>query len=72
MGSPDNITEETLKKMAGKKDLTEFKKQLLIDLERGKPSSAVEKALENAAKAWGQSLEEAKKNTLALLRSQVG
>lgn len=72
MGNPDNITEQVLKRLAEDQDLKEFKKELLTQLKSGKLDPKFEIQMEKAAKAWGQSVEEAKKNTQSLLQSQVG
>jgi hypothetical protein len=72
MGSPDNITEETLKRLAQGKDLNQFKKDLLSQLQANNLDPKLETEFVKAAKAWGQSVEEAKKNTALLLKEQLG
>lgn len=42
------------------------------DDDMGHPQNITEKTFEEAAKAEGQTLEEAKRNTLALLKKQLG
>ncbi|MBI4092032.1 MAG: hypothetical protein HY427_02400 [Candidatus Levybacteria bacterium] len=42
------------------------------DDDMGHPKNITEKTFEEAAKAEGQTVEEAKKNTLALLKKQLG
>ena len=37
----------------------------------GSPDNITEETFEKAAKAWGQSVEEAKRNTLELLKKQI-
>lgn len=71
MGNPNNITEGTLKKLAGEQDLNSFKKHLLDQLSQNQLTPEMEEEFTKAAKAWGQSADEAKKNTHALLKSQL-
>ena len=42
------------------------------DDDMGHPENITEKTFEEAAKAEGQTVEEAKRNTLALLKKQLG
>jgi hypothetical protein len=81
MGSDDNITESTLKHLAGdwgKSDL-ETKKQLfeMLDRDLKEGTNEVDKdhhlkeMFEKASNSWGQSIKEAKKNTHDLLKSQI-
>ena len=77
MGSNDNITESTLRHLSehwGKK-LIETKKELLNLLSTSDPRLESEEHLksmfEKAASSWGQSVEEAKKNTASLLKDQL-
>lgn len=78
MGSVDNITESTLMHLSEHwgKNLTETKKELLNILLTNDPRAETDQHLkdmfEKASKAWGQSIEDAKKNTAALLKTQVG
>lgn len=44
----------------------------MADDDMGDPKNITEKTFEEAAKASGQSIEEAKKQTLELLKKQVG
>lgn len=77
MSNKDNITTETLEHLAehGGKSLGEMEKLLLGWLENN--NSKLEKdphlkeMFDKAAKAWGQSVDEAKKNTLSLLKSEI-
>lgn len=72
MGNPDNITEATLKHLSGHwgKSLPETKAIVLKILEEDKISdSHLAQMFEKAAKAWGQTIEEAKKNTQSLLKN---
>lgn len=77
MGSGDNITESTLGHLAEHwgKDLTQTKKELLSLLLTNSPKLEQDTHLKNmfekASHSWGQSVEEAKKNTASLLKSQV-
>lgn len=73
MGSVDNITNGTLKHLSNHWSMTleETKKALLKMLENDKVGDPhLIEMFEKAAKAWGQSVDEAKKNTVALLKSQ--
>jgi len=73
MGSADNIVESTLAKMAQVegKELAVFKKELLDGLNQGQVNPKMEGEFAKAAKAWGQSVEEAKKNTQDLLKTEI-
>ena len=42
------------------------------DNDMGNPKNITDKTFEEAAKAAGQTVEEAKKNTLAILKKQLG
>jgi hypothetical protein len=57
------------------KTLDETKQILLALLEKNDPKletdTELKEMFETAAKAWGQPIEEAKKNAFALLKSQV-
>lgn len=78
MGSPDNITTETLQHLAEHegKSLPEMEQLLIGWLENNDPKLEndphLKEMFEKAAKAWGQSVEEAKKNTYSLLKEEVG
>lgn len=77
MGNPDNITVETLKHLAEHegKSLEEMEQQFISLLESNdkklEDDPHLKEMFEKAAKAWGQSVDEAKKNTLSLLRNEV-
>ena len=76
MGHPDNITDQTLVKFAQSMNVSVevLKPQLLSYLNNpaGTPPNQVFEAMfTKAAKAWGQPVEEAKKNTQELLNSQL-
>lgn len=74
MGNPQNITDSTFKKMAQAKgiDEKELKQQVHDYLESGKTDNAeFEEMFAVAAKTWGQSVEEAKKETLSLLKTTL-
>lgn len=78
MGSPENITEKTLIHLSEHwgKSLKETKQMLLTLLEtkdkKLEEDEHLKEMFEKAAKAWGQSIDEAKKNTYELLKQQVG
>lgn len=44
----------------------------MTDDDMGHPENIIEKTFEEAAKAEGQTAEEAKRNTLSLLKKQLG
>lgn len=71
MGSPDNITNEKLGLLAKSlnKDVQTLKKDVQTSLEGNSPTP-IEDAFQKAASAWGQSIDDAKKNTLKLLKRQ--
>lgn len=71
MGSADNITDSTFENIAKEKksSVQNLKQNVRASLEKGEPTY-MEAAFQKAASAWGQSVEEAKKNTLKLLRRQ--
>lgn len=77
MGSPDNITEQTLIDLSThlNKSLTDTKLYLIGLLETKnselEKNNHLKEMFEKSSKAWGQSVDEAKKNTLDLLKSQV-
>lgn len=78
MGHNDNITNQTQLKALSlywKKSFKETQKNLLEMLELEDPNLEKDVFLkdmfENAAHAWGQSVNEAKKNTLLLLKSEL-
>lgn len=71
MGNPDNLTDSTLKKIAEGRNipLDKLKANLKTYLQSNLTDDAeFEREFSKAAKAWGQSVEEAKKNTLQLLK----
>jgi hypothetical protein len=71
MGSDDNITNKTFSEIAKKKNksVDEVKHDVLHMLDEGKiTDSDVEQMFVVASKVWGQSIEEAKKNTKDLLQ----
>ncbi len=77
MGNTANITNQTFHHLADhlKKTVPETKQyvyqQLAGRLNHESLDPEVEEMFQNAAKAWGQSVEEAKKNTFALLKDQL-
>lgn len=77
MGSKDNITLQTLEHLADHegKSLKEMEQLLLGWLQsndkRLEKDPHLKEMFTKAAKAWGQSVDEAKKNTLSLLRHEV-
>ena len=75
MGSPDDIKNNTLTHLSEHWNTTlpETKQRVLAMIESGNiTDSHVSEMLEKAAKAWGQSVDEAKKNAKELLKSEVG
>lgn len=79
MGNPDNIIEETLKTQSNKtgESLQDLKLKLYQTLDQQMNGQKVEMSpeivemFERAAKAESQTVEEAKKNTLDLLKNEV-
>lgn len=77
MGDANNITENTLNHLSGHwgKSLPNTKAQLLKLLQESDPKLEqdphIKEMFEKASRAWGQSIDEAKKNTLALLKKEV-
>lgn len=74
MGNPHNITDSTFQALAQSHGVTEqeIKKQVHDYLETGKTDDGkFEEVFMMAAKTWGQSVEEAKKETLKLLKTQI-
>lgn len=74
MGHPDNITTSTLSQLSKHWNISvdETKKRLIDMIENIKfDEDHVVKMFEAAARAWGQSTDEAKKNTKELLKSEV-
>lgn len=77
MGDPNNITEDTLKHLAEHegKSIDETKISLLDMLETNNKALDEDEHLKHmfevAGKAWGQSIDEAKKNTMTLLKKQL-
>lgn len=76
MGHPENIINQTLDQVASEMNLEPgaFRTKLTHDLEAQMADSsmqldpAVEDMFNKASNAWGQPVEEAKKNTLSLLK----
>lgn len=71
MGNPDNITEHTLEHLAQDlgKQLPDLKQELMAYLSANQPTNPTyEQLFTKAATAWGQTVEEAKKNALELLQ----
>ena len=81
MGHEDNITEETFHyhlveklQMSGKEiKLLVFTllKEQVINKDFSKKNSLVEETFKKAAKAWGQSIDEAKKYTYEMLKNEL-
>lgn len=75
MGSPDNITEQMLTTLAQSMNISiDVIKQQLLDYlsnQTQTPNPSIEEMFSKAAIAWGQSVDEAKKNTRELLTSQL-
>lgn len=70
MGHPDNITNDTFRALAGKKGVSdaEVKKQMDVYIKENKHDDAdFESVFQKASQAWGQSIEDARKETLKLL-----
>lgn len=70
MGNPDNITDHTIEHFAKDKgeDVNVERARMLNSLKNGQIPVGWEEIFEKAAKASGQRLDEAKKNTLELLQ----
>ncbi|MDO8599990.1 MAG: hypothetical protein Q7R44_01080 [bacterium] len=70
MGSDDNITNSTFEDLAKKKvkSADKLKDSVQSSLEKN-VSTEIEDSFTKAANAWGQSIEEAKSNTLKLLKT---
>lgn len=70
MGSDDNITNSTFEDLAKKKrkSADELKDSVQSSLEKNVPTE-IEDSFTKAANAWGQPIEEAKFNTLKLLKT---
>lgn len=73
MGHPDNITEETLKALSSHWNISheETKKKLLEMLSNNSSDEFMDTMFEKAAKAWGQSIDDAKKKTIELLKQEI-
>ncbi len=72
MGNPHNITESTFDTLAKKlnksvADTKKFVASLIINKDK---NPEIEEMFANAAKAWGQSIDEAKSETLKLLKDE--
>ena len=78
MGNPNNITEQTLTHLGEHwgKSLKETKEMLFTMLgthdKKLEEDEHLKEMFEKASEAWGQSIDEAKKNTYNLLKQQVG
>lgn len=73
MGDPQNITNQMLSDMAKKEgvDERELKKELLEMLTTDSLDTKFTEMFENASKAWGQPIAEAKNETRKLLAQQL-
>ncbi len=79
MGNPDNITNSTLTHLGQHwgKSLPEVQQIVYSQLQKEaagakvKWDSHVSEMFEKASKAWGQSVDDVKKNTLELLKSRI-
>ena len=76
MGHADNITTLTFHELSHKWgiDESDVKKAFLNQLQGTqdpKFGAEIDEVLEKASKAWGQSLDEARKNTLGMLLKEV-
>jgi hypothetical protein len=73
MGHEDNITNHTLEHMAKDegRSFDALRKELLQMLQKGNVDSKYNGMFEKAAKAWGQSVEEAKQETQKLLTQEL-
>ncbi len=75
MGNPQNVTNKTWEELASKKGTTadKLKQEAYDALSNNKTLDGdVEHALEHAAAAWGQTIDEAKKNAESLLKDTLG
>jgi hypothetical protein len=79
MGHPDNITTDTFKslgKKVGKKEpetrqwVFDYLESQMNDPESPK-DSLIEEMFTKASKAWGQSIEQSKKQTFSMLKSET-
>ncbi len=73
MGDVKNITENSLKDLAHRKNITliELKKDLLVKLELDDDTDEhYQKLFKDASSAWGQQIKEARKETRKLLKKQ--
>jgi len=74
MGNSDNITEETFEHLSAhwKKPLQKTKLTVFQMLQDNKTNdSYLKEMFEKAAKAWGQSVDDAKKHTYQLLKNEL-
>ncbi|MBI2012100.1 hypothetical protein HYS91_05000 [Candidatus Daviesbacteria bacterium] len=75
MGSMNNITNQMLSQLANNqnKSLEEIKRMVLQTLMDDKVDSnqALKEMFENAAKAWGQSVDDAKNQALRMLKREL-
>lgn len=77
MGDPDNITSDMLKKLAkalklkgdGREAIYNYLVEQTKNPEHQTPE--IEEMFKKAAKAWGQSIKDAKKQTYNLLKSEL-
>ena len=75
MGSDDNITTKSFEHIAKEegKSVEQVQKEVYQMLKNGRiTSSHVTEMFIKASKVWGQSIEEAEKNTKELLEQQLG
>ena len=72
MGDERNITNKTLKQLSQKKNISfdELKKDLLAQLHAGTSMNDADykKMFQDASEAWGQRIEDAQRETEALLK----
>lgn len=77
MGHPDNITSDLMKQISkvlgvkgdGRKLVYDYLETQLTDSEAKNP--VLEEMFKKAAKAWGQTVKEAKRQTYNLLKSEL-
>lgn len=77
MGDPDNITSDMMKKVSkqlgvkgdGRKLIYDYLKTQQTDTEA--KNELIEEMFKKAAKAWGQTIKEAKRQTLQMLTSEL-
>ncbi len=73
MGSPDNIYSKTFEDLSQKLGKTpqQIKETVLAYLQNSGPNPTFDELFNKAAKAWGQSVDEAKANTLSMLKEEI-